>query len=340
MRKDDCERPWYPYPPIGSVSALSRMLGHDPARLLALASAADSSYRAVQILKPNGKVRECWDASPELKSAQARIVQMIFRHVVYPSYLMGGLPGRDHVRNAAQHADARVLVGLDIKSFFPSTTAGLVLDMFLHLFHFPPEVARLLTQLTTRAGQLPQGAKTSSYISNLVFYKAEPRLESRLRARGFRYTRFIDDITVSSKRDLENEDVQRVIQLVLGMLRRHGYHVARKKLVVERAGQRRTVTKLVVGEGHVGLPVQKRSAIRAAVHQIETAGLSEENGASKTRRASAQIGQLKRLHPRSADALRRRLKALRSAEPRCEAGQPEAGDSGPKARRASAGQGI
>ncbi len=45
------------------------------------------------------------------------------------------------------------------------------------LYKFSPTVARVLTQLTTYKGRIPQGAPTSPMIANLVFVKTGKKLE-------------------------------------------------------------------------------------------------------------------------------------------------------------------
>jgi hypothetical protein len=44
-------------------------------------------------------------------------------------------------------------------------------------YKFSPEVARILTQLTTYKGRLPQGSPTSSTNANLVFVKTGKNLD-------------------------------------------------------------------------------------------------------------------------------------------------------------------
>lgn len=52
----------------------------------------------------------------------------------------------------------------------------IVFDIWHRFFRFPPPVATQLTKLTTKDGLVPQGAKTSALLSNLVFLDEERRL--------------------------------------------------------------------------------------------------------------------------------------------------------------------
>ncbi|EOT8995588.1 hypothetical protein ACU6PJ_004833, partial [Escherichia coli] len=45
----------------------------------------------------------------------------------------------------------------------------------------------------------------SSYIANLLFFNSEYNLYNRLKSMGLSYSRLLDDITISSDKDLSSE---------------------------------------------------------------------------------------------------------------------------------------
>jgi hypothetical protein len=277
--------------------------------LARIESIADGLYRKVRKQKKDGTFRECYDALAPLKSIQARIKCMILRNVTYPSYLMGGLKNRDYVRNASVHTGARVVVNEDIAGFFPATSDRLIFDVWRHFFQFPPEVAKTLTRLTTRAGQLPQGTKTSNHLANLVFWAWEPRTVGALHSMGFRYTRFVDDMTISSPLEKTPAEIGNALSLLGSMVHRCGLSFKRKKHSITYAGQRMEATGLVLGKNSVGLGHTKKSSIRAVVRQHElsvSTGCTDEKARS---RADSLVSLYARLHPRKGFALRQRLLA-------------------------------
>jgi hypothetical protein len=279
---------------------------------------ADDLYREVRQLKKDGSPRICYDAKHPLKGMQGRILCMILKHVKYPTYLMGGLADRenprDYVRNAQAHARARVMINEDMARCFPSISWRVVFDMWRYLFHFPEDVSMTLTRLTTRRNEIPQGAKTSSYLANLVFWATEPGLVAKLRSMGFDYTRYIDDMTISSKTDKTAAELGVAISLVASMVRRYGLRFKRNKHNLAYAGQRMEVTGLVVGQESAGLGHTKRSNIRALVHKCEIDARHAPEREEPTliyRRAASLVGQYARLHPNQGKALKRRLEAIR-----------------------------
>jgi hypothetical protein len=298
------------------------MLHCSPEELTDVERSADNRYRQVTRKKKDGSIRICYDAKRPLKTMQGRILCMILKKVKYPSYLMGGLADsdnpRDYVRNAQCHAGARVLVNEDVAQFFPSTSSAVVFDIWRHFFHFPKEVSLALTRLTTRKGELPQGAKTSSYLANLAFWTSEPKVVAKLHGMGFQYTRYIDDITVSSKTDKSPAELRDAVSLLAAMIRRNGLRLKRAKHRLAYAGQRMEVTGLVVNEHSVGLGRARRSNIRALVHQCETEARIDPHSPAlgpKRRRAVSLVGQYSRLHPGQAKVLKQRLAGLPGSAP-------------------------
>ena len=172
----------YPRVPIGSISALSGMLSTTPEELLEIANYRNRYIRPnTPEEKENGETRQTYTILPPLEPIQRRIKTYILDYVEYPEYLQGGIRDRENPRgfisNAKYHAGREVVICEDVADFFPSITDKLVMKMWQHFFCFPPDVASLLTRLTTYKGFVPQGARTSTHIANTVFWDIEPEVE-------------------------------------------------------------------------------------------------------------------------------------------------------------------
>lgn len=114
-----------------------------------------------------------------------------------PDYAYGGVKGRDNIKNAKRHQGKKFVFTTDLKDFYPSISYKMVFRMF-RSFNFSPAVSRLLTQLTTYKGMLPQGAPTSSFIANLVFIETGSMIELFTKENQITFTSFVDDLTFSS----------------------------------------------------------------------------------------------------------------------------------------------
>lgn len=313
MSQSPSSSPSYSGLPIRRIESLAKALYCTPQRLADVSRRASDLYRiAKEIQKDDGTVRRTYDAKKLLKDIHRRIKTEILDHVDFPPYLTGSLKGQDYKTNAELHVGAAIVIAEDIGSFFPSTTAEHVFDVWHRFFKFSAEVAQLLTNLTTRNNELPQGAITSPQIANLVFWRDEPRLHDRLRAEGIIYSRFVDDIAASSKTPLAPEKKTEIISVIYGLMQRSGYRPKRRKHELRTARQRMTVTTLNVND-KVGIAKEERSRIRATVHRLERLVASGGNSVDLRREYAVAVGKvnnLARFHPGDAKTLKAKLAAL------------------------------
>ena len=299
-------KPHYPCEPIKTASKLAAALGIEEAALWELASKANEMYRENPITK-SGKTRLTFDAQGDLKVVHDRIKVRIFSRVRFPDYLHGSLKGCDYVTNASLHTNKKFIICEDVHSFFPSVRSEQIMDIWQNFFLFSEEVARLLTALTTKDKAIPQGAKTSSYLANLVFWRDEPYLQARLALDGFTYSRYVDDIVISSKSFMSKSVQTKIIAKVYGMLRNRGLSASRKKHEVFSDSGVMKVTKLIVNR-KPSLTRKKRSQIRALTHRATTKSVTIES----LNKAAQMVGQLGRFHPTEATNLKKDIKARKS----------------------------
>jgi len=307
--------PSYPHEPIYGIPALSRALGVREMRLQRVAQMANGLYRlAAEETKLDGSKRQTYDAQPLLKAIQKRIKERILVRVICPLYLNGSLKGRSTRTNAEPHVGAKILFEEDIANFFPSIRPEIVKRMWSGLFGFSDDVSTLLTLLTVKEQGVPQGAVTSSYLANFVFWAYEPGLVRRFADRGLAYTRFVDDISVSSKALVAAREKSLVISEIYGMLSRHGLAPKRIKHKTSTPRGRMTTTKLVINE-RVSLPKERRHNLRAAVHKLEQRATFDhyDDGLLKEINSVAvKVGQLKGFHVAEGAQLKERLRYIRN----------------------------
>lgn len=139
----------------------------------------------------------------ELKLIQKRINAYLVENIPLPNYAFGGIKTKDNILNAFEHKGKKYVFQTDLKDFFPRITNKMVYKMFVEN-SFSPDVATLLTKLTTFQGHLPQGAPTSTTIANLVFVPVGNSIQSVAEREGLHFTTFVDDVTVSSQNDFKS----------------------------------------------------------------------------------------------------------------------------------------
>ena len=304
----------YRHRAVGTLGTLAKVLGVTTQQLQRVADNADKLYRpGPRLEKGDGTYRETWDAMPQLKSVQGRIKDRILALVDYPEYLQGGIRGRDYKQNAELHSGSRVVINEDIKNFFPSISTQAVFDIWRHFFHFPDPVAQCLAKLTTRNGEVPQGARTSTHIANLALWRSEGQLVEKLRPRGIRYSRLVDDISVSARHTITRSEKTAMVGDIVGMLSKRGFTAKRSKHAIMTSGQAMSVNKLAVNR-RAGLTKRVRALIRSAVHEFEQRAMREADSQdlrAAYNRVLGRVGLLKRFHRDTGEILKKRLEAIR-----------------------------
>lgn len=308
--------PCYRHHPIATLAALALALSSTVAELTDLIENRPRYYREKEIPKKRGGgTRLVYVISRPLAPIQRRIQKCILECVDLPSYLTGGVRGRSYVQSAAAHCSSRTLFGEDVRKFFPSIREHHVRDVFQRLLHFPPVVATFLAQLCTFDDRLPQGAHTSTHVSNLVLFDVEPAIAAQLQEMKLTYGRYIDDANVSSRGWITKQDRQRAIELIHSMLKRKGFKTNREKQVLSTRASKMTVHGLNVSTDHPTIPRGERRQIRAAVHEFETAINTEHDIEERKKALASVVGRvtrLKQFHPTEGQALISRLE--RAAE--------------------------
>lgn len=166
----------------------------------------------------------------DLSILQQRIVKNIFQKIVFPPHIMGGIKGKDSIKNALAHKGKKFKFKTDIIKFFPSISDKMVYEMLLDI-GFSRDVTNILTKLTTVSGELPirpisnpQGASTSTYIANLVFLKIDKEILKITSENKITYTRFVDDLVFSSETDFLD-----IIPQLLKVIHKNGFKISRDK---------------------------------------------------------------------------------------------------------------
>ncbi|CAH1535810.1 Retron reverse transcriptase [Vibrio owensii] len=317
------DKPLYPCESIGSLDVLAKTLGMHPTHIQSIASKVDDSYTTF-LLPPHpktNKVREVRDAKFELKRIQKRINSRIFSHIRFPSYLQGGLKAteeqsRDYVENAGIHSRCLTLINLDVRNFYPNIKAKSVEQVFKHFFKFSDEVIEPLVKLTTFKGSVPQGGCTSSYLANLVFFNNEYHLVSKLRGQGIKYSRLLDDITISSEKKLSDEKCTEIIKLVASMLKKHDLRLNNDKTSISfrnNINAKFEVTGLWIKHKTPRVRKNERRFIRQLVYNCELKARTDKTTTEYHElwnKTSGLVTKLERLNHCQSKDYRKRLASI------------------------------
>jgi RNA-directed DNA polymerase len=154
------------------------------------------------------------------------------------------------------------ILNIDIKDFYPSITFPRVRGLFLsEYFKLSPRVATILARISTTPNGLPQGARTSPIIANLIAANLDKKLLNIATSAKLKYTRYADDITFSSSRGQVSPAVvqswepafgQRKVHLARDLVeafRSSGFTINDEKTRLLMSYERQEVTGLIVNKG-------------------------------------------------------------------------------------------
>ncbi|WP_353618719.1 retron Ec67 family RNA-directed DNA polymerase/endonuclease [Bacillus sp. ISL-37] len=183
------------------------------------------------------------------------------------------------ITNAKIHRNKRLVLNIDLESFFESFHFGRVRGFFIKNYNFllTSEVATVIAQLTCYKGTLPQGAPTSPIITNLICEILDQRVLKIAKKYKLDYTRYADDLTFSTN-DKGFLDLQaEFYELLSSELTRAGFKINEKKKRLQLRDSRQVVTGLVVNKKiNVNKIFYKET--RAMAHQLYKEGKFEING--------------------------------------------------------------
>lgn len=210
----------YNQKPIGSLKGLAKLLSLSEQELITLANSSDKYYKvAEKVPKKDGSYRITYKVVYPLSKALKTIRQRVFNFVDMPEFIVAGRPGKSYIKNALIHNSSVMIVSEDISKFFDSIKQKYIQILFQHFFCFPPDVSEILAKLCTLKGFLMQGSTLSGDIANLLFYDKEPEIVNKIDKLGLTYTRYYDDIYVSSKDDGFDEHISVIKSAIYGMFK-------------------------------------------------------------------------------------------------------------------------
>jgi RNA-directed DNA polymerase len=169
---------------------------------------------------------------------QKKINKHIFRELEYPLYLFGSIPKRSNIANAKAHQGRKYKFKTDISRFFPHISPQMV-TYGLRFVGFDSKTARLISDLTTITGRVPQsddlvphvpeGANCSPFVANIAFMPIDQQIFDLCQSKSIKYTRYVDDLCFSAQYDFSN-----IHQSIIGIVSRNGFHINRKKTSASR----------------------------------------------------------------------------------------------------------
>ncbi|TQN42425.1 RNA-directed DNA polymerase [Blastococcus colisei] len=301
-RTDVVHRP-YGVAALPDLTALARLLDVDAGEL---AWFADTHRLERTVAEPLRHYRWTTDGDRLLAAPKSRLKEIqrrLLRYVIGPLRVHGAahgcVPGRSVRTAVTPHTGAAQVLQMDLESFFASIAAERVHGLLRSVGGLPEPVALAVTGLVTtvvprstwrrvpvpddvdrhhRLGRrlagphLPQGAPTSPALANLVCFRLDRRLGGLAASFGAAYTRYVDDLTFSGGRGIDQGPFERLAGEIVV---EEGFRLNRSKTRSTSSAGRQSVLGTVVNVRPT-LPRTERDALRALLHNCATRGWASQ----------------------------------------------------------------
>ena len=270
---------------------LARLLGIDPVfmtRVIYIRN-TDNLYSQFTIKKKNGSDRHISAPDPELKEIQSKLSDLLqdcLNNIRENSkednnFSHGFERNRSIITNAEKHKSKKWVLNIDLSNFFDEFNFGRVRGYFLKNKNFSlnTELSTLIAKIACHQDKLPQGSPCSPVITNLILVSLDRRLSNLCNRAGCTYTRYADDITISTNKKefprniikSHNENSIDLNKKFLKEIISSGFQINLNKLRLFDRKCRQEVTGLTVNR-FVNVDNKYAKKIRAMAHSLFTKG--------------------------------------------------------------------
>lgn len=272
----------------------------------------ENLYNSFKISKKSGGFRTIHAPSEELKSIQ-KALSLFLQDCIqeinkskgenFISTLSHGfVRERSIITNAVMHLNQKNVLNIDLKDFFESFNFGRVRGFFIanDNFQLDPAVATVIAQIACHENKLPQGSPCSPVITNLITHSLDIRLASLAKKNSCTYSRYADDITISTRKKIFPTSLMTHGQQgytpgkkLQSEIKRAGFEINNLKTRIQYKDSRQDVTGLIVNK-KPGTKSEYWRTIRSQCHSLFHTGtfIEIEEGSPKEGNLFALEGKL------------------------------------------------
>jgi hypothetical protein len=238
--------------------------------------------------------------SEELKRIQ-RNLKNYLSEISVPYNVFSGVKGRSYVNNSRYHSGNKYLFKMDITGFFPSIARDRVYRFFYNTMKTSPDVAEVLTNMTTvnleisnikdshqiysfledkginTYNHLISGAPTSQILSYLVNIDMFTEIQILSDKNNIAFTIYVDDLVFSSNKKISNSFKYKINKIV----KKNSYCISRAKTKCYSRCYPKLVTGVIIKSN--GILTIKNSLHKNIYNEFSTLKNNSNNKASHLR---------------------------------------------------------
>lgn len=255
------------------VELLSRTSNIPEAKLLSLSSSASRRYKVYTIPKRTGGERTIEHPSKELKAIQRWIVQALITRFPLHESATAYRKGTGIRANAERHRTTKFTNRYDFASFFPSFSQARVVRYVAEQskaigMEVSDRDLEFVGNIVCRNGRLTIGAPSSPAITNAMMFEFDRRMHEECHATGLVYTRYADDLFVSSFESGQLEGLENVIVKSKRGIPHLRLRLNHRKTAYLSKKYRRVIAGVVITPQHtLSIGRERKREIKSLIHQ-------------------------------------------------------------------------
>ena len=228
-----------------------------------------SQYKNFTIRKKNGGRREVSQPSPELKVLQYWVVNRFIKCLPVSECSFAYTKGNSIKKHALMHVGSKFIFHADIEDFFPNINPNMLKKVFEQNAGLFTDVDVLsffndISKICFKDDGLCIGAVSSPSISNAIMKEFDDCLNDFAKREGYIYTRYADDIYISSKKYIP-KDVKAFVEKQLSI---RGFSLNKSKTHFYSSKNRRIITGLVItNDSNISIGYNNLCRIKKMVYE-------------------------------------------------------------------------
>ena len=199
-------------------------------------------------------MRKITDPNRQLKRIQRRI-HALLKYVETPDYLHSGVFGRSYITNAKYHQSSNYMVTLDIAAFYNNCKRSYVYKFWHKTCKCAPDIAEILTELTTYQSIIPTGCPTSQRVAFFSYKEMFDELNSIAENYHCKFSVFVDDLTFSSNDPFV---MSKIVSEVKRVLVSYRHKAKESKIKYYGKNDTKIVTGVAIYSNHQLRPLNKQ----------------------------------------------------------------------------------
>lgn len=247
------------------IQKMSHDLLLDENVIKSICARGQANYRRIKL--PKGRI--VWQPCAQLKSLQYWVVDFLLENGIDPLPCATAYEvGSSIANNAKMHKNNNHVLRMDIRHFFPSITRDFISRYLLTIKHqFPLEEDDIdfICSVVCKQDSLVMGSPSSPVLANRIMIPIDQKIQDSLNEhnQSFRYTRYSDDLFISSKQFIDPEIAAQIESILVS----YGFVINHSKTKFLGKGSNRMMAGIAVNQNkELSLGQTRKAQLRKALY--------------------------------------------------------------------------